>query len=383
MPKRGAADIKHVAATRTDWILLLAVWLLLSFGLIFVYSSSAVHSINRFNTPTHYLYSHASKCLMGLLLLWVCSRVPIDVWRRHALLIFCLSVLLLLAVLVPGIGLVKGGARRWLSLGFMTLQPSELAKLAAVIAVASVLTRRELAPPMQRKSLLIPAFLAQIPVVLILAEPDLGTALVIELIVGIMIFTAGVRLRVLAMLLLAVLPVFYHLLLSTPFRLRRLLAYVDPWAYRQTVGYQLSEALISVGSGGFFGLGLGEGKHGLFFLPEAHTDFIFAIVAQELGFFGVIVLLAAFIVVVWRGLSIVLRAESTFERYLGIGLLALVAVPAIFNLAVVTGLLPTKGLPLPFISYGGSNLVVTLAAVGLLLRIQQDTQSGAGVELRN
>ena len=355
----------------TDWVLLLAVWLLLSFGLIFVYSSSAMHAMNRFGDPTHYFYSHLTRCLIGLLLLWGLTRIQTESLRKHALVIFCLSACLLIAVLVPGIGLVKGGARRWLSLGFMTIQPSELAKLAAIIATAAILTKRELMHVAERKSLLVPAMLAQIPVVLVLAEPDLGTALVIELIVGVMIFVAGVRLRVLAMLLLAVLPVFYHLLLSTPFRLRRLLAYVDPWAYRQTVGYQLSEALISVGSGGFFGLGLGEGKHGLFFLPEAHTDFIFAIVAQELGYFGVLILLSAFVVILWRSLNIVLYAGSPFERYLGAGLLALIFVPTVFNLAVVTGLLPTKGLPLPFISYGGSNLVVTLAAVGLLLRIRK------------
>jgi cell division protein FtsW len=215
-----------------------------------------------------------------------------------------------------------------------------------------------------------------VPVLLILVEPDLGTALVIELIVAVMVFAAGLRLRTLIMLGLAGLPVLYHLVVGTPFRLQRLLSYVDPWAYRSTVGYQITESLISIGSGGITGVGLGGGKQKLFFLPEAHTDFIFAILGEELGLIGVLLVLAAFVVFVWRGLRIAVHAKTAFDSYLALGLTALVGVPALFNAGVATGLLPTKGLSLPFVSYGGSNLVVTFMAVGMLLRL--DCGEGSG-----
>jgi cell division protein FtsW len=359
-----------------DILFVCSVGVLLTLGMVLVYSSSAAHATKVFDNPTYYLEAQALRCALGLVLLWCLYRTPIQWFRDNAFLIFFLSIVLLVSVMIPGVGLVRGGARRWISFGFMTIQPSELAKLAVIISTAAILTRRECQPPEKRKSLFVPVALAQIPVVLVLAEPDLGTALVIELIVGAMIFVAGVKLRTMFVLILTVLPIFYHLLLATPFRLRRLLAYIDPWAYRQTVGYQLSEALISIGSGGITGLGLGEGKHGLFFLPEAHTDFIFAILAQELGLFGVSLVLCAFGVLILKSLHYASGARTIYERYLGVGLSALIGVPALFNMAVVTGLLPTKGLPLPFISYGGSNLMVTLGCIGLILRIRQQGCSG-------
>ena len=200
--------------------------------------------------------------------------------------------------------------------------------------------------------------------------------MVIEMLMVLMVFAAGLRPRTLVILALAALPCLYHLIVGTPFRLRRLLSYIDPWAYRSTVGYQVTEALISIGAGGIWGVGLGAGKQKLFFLPEAHTDFIFAILAEELGLVGVTVLLLAFAVLLWRGGRLAMVARDPFDRYLALGLSGLIGIPAVFNVAVSTGLLPTKGLPLPFISYGGSNLVVTMMAVGLLFRIDRDQQGG-------
>ncbi|MCK5690080.1 FtsW/RodA/SpoVE family cell cycle protein, partial [Myxococcota bacterium] len=206
-------------------------------------------------------------------------------------------------------------------------------------------------------------------------EPDLGSALVIELIVGAMVFVAGLRLWVLAGMVLAGTPFLYHLIVGTPFRLQRILGYIDPWAYRSTVGYQVTEALISIGSGGVTGVGLGEGKHKLFFLPEAHTDFIFAILAEELGLIGVTVLLGAFALLIFRMAKVAISATDSFQGFLAVGLLALVGVPAVFNTFVATGLLPTKGLPLPLVSYGGSNLLVTLIGIGLVMGIERKTRA--------
>ncbi len=238
--------------------------------------------------------------------------------------------------------------------------------------LAALLSHRDRQQKKSTASLIIPVLLAQIPVALVLVEPDLGTALVIELIVGAMVFVGGLKIRSLALLSLTALPVFYHFVVGTPFRLRRILGYIDPWAYRDTVGYQITEALIAIGSGGIWGVGVGEGKQRLFFLPEAHTDFVLAILAEELGLVGMLLILSLFCVIVWRGLKIALRAGSTFDGYLAVGLTALIAVPAIFNAGVVTGLLPTKGLPLPLMSFGGSNLLSTLLALGLLMRIYRD-----------
>jgi cell division protein FtsW len=289
-------------------------------------------------------------------------------WLMLAVLVAC-SV-----VLVPGIGHFVGGARRWLPLGPVGLQPSEAAKLAVIVLLASLFAQRRDVdlPGGEGQHLMVPVIVTQLPVILILCEPDLGTALVIEMIMGVMVFAAGLRLRALVLMVLTALPIVYHLVVGTPFRLRRLLGYIDPWAFRSTVGYQVTEALISIGSGGLWGVGLGDGKQKLFFLPEAHTDFIFAILAEELGLAGVLTLLLALAVFVWRGLRLAIRAPVAFDGYLALGVTSLVGIPALFNVCVATGLLPTKGLPLPLLSYGGSNLVVTLLGIGLLWRIDRD-----------
>ncbi len=376
---RSAASAVAEASTFDFWIGL-AVVFLLGLGLVLVYSSSAAHAAKTYGDAEYFLTQQSIRLALGLVILFVFARLPGEWLHRNAGWIMLGALVLCVGVLIPGLGVVRGGARRWLALGAAGFQPSEVAKLAIVLLLAAVLARRQSRPAKARPSLVVPVLLAQIPVVLVLAEPDLGTALVIELIVAVMVFVAGVRMRFLALLGLTALPVCYHLIVSTPFRMRRFLAFIDPWAYRHTVGYQLSEALISIGSGGIFGLGLGEGKHGLFFLPEAHTDFIFAILAQELGLVGVLMVLGAFVLLVWRAGSIALNARDAFDRYLAIGITALIGIPAVFNTCVVTGLLPTKGLPLPLVSYGGSTLLVTLAAIGLLLRIHRDRVTGPSSE---
>ena len=202
--------------------------------------------------------------------------------------------------------------------------------------------------------------------VLVLCEPDLGSAVVIELVTVGMLFVAGLRPRALLVLGLMGLPLLYHLVVGTPFRLARLLSFLDPWAFRSTSGYQVTEALISLGSGGLWGVGLGQGKQKLFFLPEAHTDFIFASLGEELGLVGALVTLALFGLIIGRGLWVAERAAGRFERRLALGLTLMLAVPVTMNLAVACGLMPTKGLPLPLLSYGGSHTLVSMTAVGLL-----------------
>ena len=378
-----AAATAHTAPAgdqgSVDGILLLTTALLLCFGLVMVYSSSAVYALKQHDQGAHYLLFHGARALVGLVALCVVARVSGSCLARHCGWLFAGSVLLCVAVLIPGVGRLAGGARRWLGVGALSLQPSELAKLAVVVTLAALLARAERSGEVRMRTLLLSVSVAQVPVALILAEPDLGTALVIELLVAILVFAAGLRLRVLLALGFAALPVFYHLVVGTPFRQRRLMSYIDPWNYRQTAGYQVTEALISIGSGGIQGVGLGESKHKLFFLPEAHTDFVYAIVAEELGLIGAVLLLLAFAVLSWRGIVIAMRALTPFDRFLALGMTCLIGVPAVFNTCVVTGLLPTKGLPLPFVSYGGSNVVAALAAIGFVLRVDRDNRHGAGV----
>ncbi len=369
-PSRGGRVV--AASGRGDAFLLMLTAALLGLGLVLVYSASSVFAAQSYGDAEHFLSLQLKWAAVGALGMWLASRQKSELLERRATLLFFVTFVLCALVLVPGIGRLVGGARRWLALGPVGFQPSELAKLMVVIFLAAVLARRERKAPQDRPSLLVPVLVVQLPVLFILAEPDLGTALVIELIVACMVFAAGLRPRTLVLLGLAALPVVYHLVVGTPFRLQRLLSYIDPWAYRSTVGYQITESLISIGSGGTLGVGLGGGNHKLFFLPEAHTDFIFAILAEELGFVGVVCVLGAFALLVLRGAQISAKARTPFDCYLAAGLTALIGVPAVFNVCVATGLLPTKGLPLPFISYGGSNLAISLAAIGLLYRVARD-----------
>lgn len=367
----------HRGKGSVDGVLVAATATLAALGIVLVYSASSVFAARNYGSAEHFLWQQVAWTGIGLMALMGVSRVPSERLSRLAPFLLVTTMVLTALVLVPGIGRHVNGATRRLVFGPVGFQPSELCKLAVILALARVLARRERKPENERGSLLGPVLIVQVPTLLILVEPDLGTALVIELIVALMVFTAGVRLRTIGILGLAALPFLYHLVVATPFRLQRLLSYIDPWAYRSTVGYQITESLISIGSGGLFGVGLGGGKQKLFFLPEAHTDFIFAILGEELGLVGVLFVLAAFVIFVWRGLRIAARARSSFDSYLALGLTALVGVPALFNAGVATGLLPTKGLSLPFVSYGGSSLVVTFMAVGLLLRLGSEGGASA------
>jgi cell division protein FtsW len=368
-------DVRPIArrsSKRWDVMMIAAVVTLVTVGIVVVYSSSSVFAARVHGDAEHFLKLQLGWLALGLVGLGVAMSLPGAWLRRRSGWTMLVAVVLCTSVLVPGVGHLAGGARRWLSLGWIGFQPSEFAKLAVIAALASILALRDRRPMAEQPSLLIPVLLAQIPVVLILIEPDLGNALVIELIVAVMVFVAGLRVRTIALASLAALPVFYTLLVTTPFRLQRLLAYIDPWAYRSTVGYQVTEALISIGAGGITGVGLGESKHKLFFLPAAHTDFIFAILSEELGLIGVTLVLLAVAVLAWRGVVAAGRAATSFDAYLAVGLTALILVPSLFNMGVATGMLPTKGLPLPLVSYGGSNLVTSLIGVGLLLRVARD-----------
>jgi cell division protein FtsW len=349
---------------------------LLTLGLVMVYSSSAAYANRLFDDPTYFITKQVLYCGVGLSMGWAATQVSVlSFLARKSGWLMLLAVFVCGIVLIDGVGVRVNNARRWLDLGFTRFQPSEFAKLAIIIFTAALLAKPIPRNASRQLYLFIPFFIAQVPIVLIKVEPDLGTAVVIELVLGSMLVVAGLKLRWVVIAFLAGLPIIYHDIMTTPFRLKRVISWFNPWLDRRGDGWQLTESMISIGAGGATGVGLGEGKKQLGFLPEAHTDFIFAILAEELGLVGVIVLLIAFSVVIWRGVRIALSASNLYHAYLATGLTALIAVPAAWNMAVATGLAPTKGLPLPFISSGGTNLVTSLVAIGLLLRIGIENSS--------
>jgi cell division protein FtsW len=262
-------------------------------------------------------------------------------------------------------------------LPLLSIQPAEVTKVAWVIYLAYSLAKKREKVRQFSIGFLPHLGLAGVLVMLCMLEPDFGSSVALLFLMFVMLFAAGARMSYLVGGVLLAIPFAYTAITSSPYRLARVTAFLDPWANRQGSGYQLAESLMSIGSGGFLGLGLGDGRQKLFFLPEAHTDFIFAIIGEELGLFGVFLLLALYALVIWRGLRASLKASEQFGVYLGLGITALISFQALVNMSVAMGLVPTKGLTLPFISYGGSSLVMLMGAAGLLLSISGTAEAGA------
>jgi cell division protein FtsW len=272
-------------------------------------------------------------------------------------------------VLVPGVGRVAGGARRWIDLGVMSFQPAEAAKVVLVLYLARSLARKKERVRIFSIGFLPHVLVTGILVALVLLEKDLGTAVILVLLLGTMLFAGGVPVGYLVGAALLAAPVAWKLVAGTPYRMARITAFLDPWQHRDGIGFQIVESLIGIGNGGWLGQGLGEGKGKLFYLPAAHTDFIAAVVAEETGLVGTSLVVLLFALLVWRGMRAAWQAPDAFGCYLALGLTTLLGSQALVNLAVVFGLLPTKGLTLPFVSYGGSSLMTVLAAAGMLLSV--------------
>ena len=283
-----------------------------------------------------------------------------------------LAILLLVLVLIPGLGVSVNGSRRWLRLGPLSFQPAELAKLALVVYLATFLARKRDELHDFWRGIVPPLAVGGTLAGLVLLQPDLGNCLTLLVLTVGLLFLAGARTRWLAMLAVPALPLAVLAVWMAPYRMRRVFAFLDPWQDPRGSGFQIIQSWLALGGGGTFGRGIGESKQKLFYLPEAHTDFIFAIIGEELGFAGATLVVLLFAVLIWRGLRIGLHAADPFGAYLALGITVLVATQTLVNLGVVTGLLPTKGLPLPFLSFGGSALLMTMVATGVLLNISQD-----------
>ncbi|MEC4891333.1 MAG: putative lipid II flippase FtsW [Nitrospira sp.] len=359
-----------------DHTLLIVTIVLALVGLVMVFSASAVVAGNRFHDSGYFLKRQLAWLTFGFLLLHLASRIDYIWWKRLSIPMLGCMLLLLVMVLIPSLGVAAKGARRWLRLGPISIQPAEMVKLVAVIYVAAYLTKKE--------DLITTFSSGLVPVLgvigvlsgLVLLEPDLGTVVVIGLVTVGLLFLGGAQVKHLVGLGLCAVPVVLALVLGSSYRRQRMLTFLAPWKDASDAGFQITQSFLAFGSGGPFGVGLGEGKQKLFFLPEAHTDFVLALVGEELGLVGTVTIILLFVLFVVRGFQIAARARMPFGRHLAMGITLLIGVQALVNAAVVTGLLPTKGLTLPFVSYGGSSLIICLIGVGILLNISRDRQAG-------
>jgi cell division protein FtsW len=359
--------MRRRATTHLEYHLLVLVTLaLVAFGLVMVYSASSARALLGSDDPAYYLKRQALYAVAGLVALVLLSRTDYRRLRHAAGPLLLASFVLLVAVLA--VGTAVNGARRWIPLGTLTFQPSELAKLALALWIAGLLARRP-APPTLADLVRPIGLVVGAACALILVEPDLGSALAIVIMVAAILLVAGTPVRTLAtgsgvagMLVLA--AIWFE-----PYRRARIFSFIDPWHDPQGAGFQSVQAMIALGSGGICGVGLGESVQKIYYLPEASTDMIFAIVGEELGLVGVLAVIGAFALFAYAGLNIALHCHDPFGKRLAAGLTALVCGQAAVNVSAVMGLAPLTGVPLPFVSYGGSSLVVGLAAVGILLNI--------------
>lgn len=363
--RRGEADLYIVVC----------VLLLLAFGQVMVFSASSIRAEDAYGHPYFYLQRQAGWALLGLVAMVICSRLDYRVWYRLAGPGFIVTLCLLLVVLIPGVGEMGGGSQRWIGFGAWRLQPSELAKLALVILYARylALSVRTGRGPL---SVMLPLLGAVgVTCALILVQPDMGTAIAIAGTCVVLLFAAGAPLLSLAGLMAAAAPMVWYLIFLEEYRRRRFLAFLDPWADPLGAGFHIIQSLYGMGSGFLFGLGLGRSRQKYYYIPELHTDFIFAILGEEFGFVGGTLVLALFLFLAWRGFRVALLAPDPFASLLAAGITTMIILQVIINVGVVTSIMPITGITLPFFSYGGSSLVFTLAGVGILLNISKHVRA--------
>lgn len=354
----------------SDKVLLLSILIVVLFGLLMVYSTTAVVAAEKLGDGYYYVKRQAVAALVGIFILWLSSNLNLAKLKGVTRYFLPISVILLILVFVPGLGMKGGGALRWVGLGPIRFQPVELVKVLMIFFVSGYLARNSENLHEFKRGLLIPLFSLASVWVLLLAQPDFGSSAVLGIIAIALIFACGGSLKYIlgGAGLMALAGAI--LVVASPYRMKRIFAFLDPFKDSSGQGYQLIQSLVAIGNGGITGLGIGESQQKLFFLPAAHNDFIFAVIGEELGFIGCVVLLILFGVILWRGIMITRKlAGDTFYFSVGLGLTMLLTLPALLNMGVALGLLPTKGLALPLVSYGGSSLISSLFVAGLLLSL--------------
>ncbi|MEZ7852353.1 MAG: putative lipid II flippase FtsW [SAR324 cluster bacterium] len=361
--------------TRYDLPLIGATLFLLSWGTVMIYSTGGVYADLQYNDGQYFLYKHLIHILVGLAVMGVALIVNYNKWQQYSIWFMLGMLVLLILVLIPEIGHEVKGGRRWLRMGSLSLQPAELLKVVLIIYVASYLERKQEVLASFFRGLTPNFIVTGIYLFLVLLQPDFGTVVLIATTVLLMLYVGGGRPVHIFTSLIGVGIIGGLLIASHTYRIRRMLAFLNPWDDPYDSGFQIIQSFIALGTGGWLGRGLGESLQKRLFLPDAHTDFIFAIIGEELGFLWVCVLIILFVVFIWRGYWIAWNATDAFGKHLAFGATTILSLQIILNLFVVVGLLPTKGLPLPFISYGGTSLVVAMFLTGLLLNISASLHS--------
>jgi cell division protein FtsW len=362
---------------QSDKWLFLATLALICASVVMVYSASALVALERFQQPYLFVTRQMMWAAVGIAVLSIVMRIDYRTYRNDRIIWLLVGVVIVMLVAVLFSRPING-TRRWFGVGGFGIQPSELAKLIAVLFTALILERRRHRINELGYSLMPIAVIVGGLVGLILLQPDFGTAVSLLAVVTIMVFAAGISYRYLLGAALLALPALYVILMQADYRRRRLMTFMDPWADPLGDGFQIIQSLIAVGTGGVFGKGLMNGVQKLFYLPEPFTDFIFAVISEEMGLIGATLVVLCFCVIAWRGLRTAMRAPDSFGAFLALGITMMLVLQAFVNISVVLGLMPTKGIPLPLVSNGGSSMLINLLAVGVLLNISQHSQMETG-----
>lgn len=358
-----------ITGVRPDIILMVVTIILVVIGTVMIYSSSSIIAMEKHGDGYHYIKKQIIFVLLGLGVMIGFSRVPYRFLRNAAYPGLFGAIILLSLLMVPGVGTTVGGATRWIRLGGVSFQVAELAKIMMVVFLAHYLTKKIAHIKEFARVFLVPLIFLLVILGLVLCQPDFGTAAIMVMVFMLMCYLAGSRIVYLAGLTAAAIPAGVILIMQESYRMRRLLSFLNPWDDPTRTGFQIIQSFISFGSGGSFGVGLGNSMQKLFYLPEPHTDFILAVIAEESGFFGVTVIILLFSILVFRGFVIAFRCPDLFGMLLAAGLTTVIAMEAFINMAAVMGLVPTKGLVLPFLSYGGTSLMMCMMIVGVLLNV--------------
>ncbi len=354
-----------------DYILIAVIIGLLTAGIVMVYSSSYVWADYKFDDSMYYLKRQLLFAVAGIIAMIATMLVPYGTWKKYANILLIICFVLLFLVLIPGVGMVRGGAQSWIGVGAFSIQPSEFMKLGLIIFLAAYLASNQKYITSFKKGFFPSIMLIFTAFGLIMLQPDLGTGMVLVLTCMVMVFVAGARYSHFFGLAALGVVGFVVLIASAPYRISRITAFLNPWEDPLGDGFQIIQSLYAIGPGGLMGLGLGESLQKYFYLPEPQTDFIFAILGEELGFIGGSTVIALFLLLFWRGIKIALEAPDGFARFLALGIISMLAIQAMINISVVIGLIPVTGITLPFLSYGGSSLTLTLCSVGILLNISR------------
>lgn len=364
---------KKSAVQGYDYMILIPVIFLIGLGLVVVYSASSHLAAHRMGDSYFFLKKQALFCIIGIGLMILAKNIPCTLYSKLIYPLLLISLCLLIMLFVPGFGYKVGGACRWLRWHGFSFQPSEFAKFSLAVYLAYSMSKKRSNMESFSRGLLPHLLIAGVFMYLIVRQPDLGTAVIIGCWLLIVLFVGGGRLLQLFGIVIFSIPIVLWLVHQANYRLERWWAFINPWEHPRGIGYQIIHSFLAFGSGGVFGVGLGNSKQKLFYLPEAHTDFALSIVGEELGLLGVTVIIVLFGILIIRGIKVSLDAKDLYSSYLAFGLTCLIGLQVIVNMGVVMGLLPTKGLTLPFISYGGSSLVLNLFAIGILLNISSRT----------